>query len=123
VLAADLPFLGDAQVTALVTAAVGAAGDAAGAVVADESGMAQWLAGCWDTGRLRDGLAGYAGGSLRGLLRPMRPAMIQAAAPDGAPSPWLDCDTPAELDAARAWLASGAAPGPGPRPGGKPARP
>jgi molybdopterin-guanine dinucleotide biosynthesis protein A len=98
VLAADLPFLHGPAVAALVA---GAAGEA-GAVIADESGAPQWLAGCWDTARLRDALAAYAGHSLHGLLRPLRPALLPA--PAAGPSPWRDCDTPADLAAARAWL-------------------
>ncbi|HEX5288083.1 MAG TPA: NTP transferase domain-containing protein [Streptosporangiaceae bacterium] len=104
VLAADLPFLGGDQVLSLLAAARD--GRSAGAVIADQSGAEQWLAGCWRTGRLSEALAGYRGSSLRGLLAPLRPALVRDAAPADAPPPWLDCDTPAELAAARAWLAA-----------------
>jgi molybdopterin-guanine dinucleotide biosynthesis protein A len=114
VLAADLPFLRGEQVAALVAAASGIQdADGAGAVVVDAAGMEQWLAGCWHAGQLKDAVAAYAGGSLRGLLRPLRPVAVQEPGRDGAPSPWLDCDTPAELAAAQAWLAGRMAPGPG----------
>jgi molybdenum cofactor guanylyltransferase len=104
VLAADLPFLDGDQVLSLLAAARD--GTSAGAVIADESGTEQWLAGCWRTDRLSEALAGYRGSSLRGLLAPLRPALIRDAAPADGPPPWLDCDTPAELAAARAWLAA-----------------
>jgi molybdopterin-guanine dinucleotide biosynthesis protein A len=107
VLAADLPFLRGDQVRGLVAAA--AASTSAGAVIADESGAEQWLAGCWRTGRLAAALAAYPGRSLRGLLRPLSPVLVREAGRRDGPSPWLDCDTPAELAAARAWLAAPAA--------------
>ena len=103
VLAADLPFLRGDRLGALVAAARG--GGPAGAVIADASGAPQWLAGCWRAGALTRALAGYQGSSLRGLLAPLRPALVQDPGPAGRPWPWLDCDTPAELAAARAWLA------------------
>jgi molybdenum cofactor guanylyltransferase len=118
VLAADLPFLGGGQVLSLLAAARG--GTSAGAVIADESGAVQWLAGCWRTDRLGPALAAYQGSSLRGLLGPLRPALIRAPRAGDGPPPWLDCDTPDELAAARGWLAARAAgpdagePGPGP---------
>jgi molybdopterin-guanine dinucleotide biosynthesis protein A len=103
VLAADLPFLGGDQVRRLLAAACD--GASAGAVIADESGAVQWLAGCWRTDRLTDALAAYRGSSLRGLLGPLRPALIRETGPGDGPPPWLDCDTPDELAAARDWLA------------------
>jgi molybdopterin-guanine dinucleotide biosynthesis protein A len=105
VLAADLPFLHGAAVAELAGAA--AAGGEAGAVVADADGVVQWLAGCWRTERLRAALEQYLGASLRGLLGPLRPAVVRGAGPGAAPSPWLDCDTPADLAAARAWQPGG----------------
>jgi molybdopterin-guanine dinucleotide biosynthesis protein A len=103
VLAADLPFLRGDHLRALVAAAV----NSGCAVAADESGAAQWLAGCWPAEALRQALAGYQGSSLRGLLGPLRPFLVRDAGPADGPSPWLDCDTPADLAAARAWLARG----------------
>jgi molybdenum cofactor guanylyltransferase len=104
VLAADLPFLDGDQVLSLLAAARD--GRSAGAVIADQSGAEQWLAGCWPTDRLSEALAGYRGSSLRGLLAPLRPTLVRDASPADGPPPWLDCDTPAELAAARAWLAA-----------------
>ena len=107
VLAADLPFLSADRLLGLLAA--GAAVAAAGAVVMDESGAAQWLAGCWRTERLGSALAAYQGASLRGLLGPLRPVLVRDDGPPDGPSPWLDCDTPADLAAARDWLAARAA--------------
>jgi molybdopterin-guanine dinucleotide biosynthesis protein A len=99
VLAADLPFLRSEQVGELLAAVSG--GSAAGAVMTDDSGAAQWLAGCWRSAGLRTALAAYGGSSLRGLLGPLNPALMSYPARPGEPPPWLDCDTPAELAAAR----------------------
>jgi molybdopterin-guanine dinucleotide biosynthesis protein A len=104
-LAADLPFLRGADVSSLLAAAIGGTG--VGAVLADADGTPQWLAGCWPTAGLRAVLPEYRGSSLRGLLGPLRPALIgPAATRSREPPPWLDCDTPAELAAARRWRAS-----------------
>jgi molybdenum cofactor guanylyltransferase len=100
VLAADLPFLRDTHVTALLGAAVG---NGTGAVLADDGGRPQWLAGCWRTAALREGLAGYGGDSLRGLLAPLRPELVRVP---GEPPPWLDCDTPGDLERALAVAAA-----------------
>jgi molybdopterin-guanine dinucleotide biosynthesis protein A len=114
-LAADLPFLRARQLTALIAAtgqpgagghpqeAGRAAGPAQGAVLVDDTGRPQWLAGCWAAGALRAALAGYQGSSLHGLLDPLRPARLSWPADDSAPPPWLDCDTAADLRLARSW--------------------
>jgi molybdopterin-guanine dinucleotide biosynthesis protein A len=99
VLAADLPFLRAGPLGALRRALAGAAG----AVLLDEEGRPQWLAGCWDTAALRRAAAGYQGSSLRGLLEPLGPAAVRRPAGAPGPPPWLDCDTPGDLQAARAW--------------------
>ncbi|GAA2170963.1 molybdenum cofactor guanylyltransferase [Actinomadura napierensis] len=90
-LAADLPFLRPAHITALLDAA----GERDGAVLVDDDGREQWLAGCWRAGRLRDALAAYTGASLRGVLGPLDPAVV--ALPAGDRPPWYDCDTPDDL--------------------------
>lgn len=94
-LAADLPFLRAAHVAALLAAA-GEQGT--GAVLADGTGHPQWLASAWRTEAVRSALDGYRGGSLRGVLGPLNPVLVPAP---GEPPPWLDCDTPEDLDAAR----------------------
>jgi molybdopterin-guanine dinucleotide biosynthesis protein A len=97
VLAADLPFLRAAHLTALLAAAAGRPG----AVLVDDAGRPQWLAGCWRTGELRRATAGYRGDSLRGLLSPLTPALVRLTSAPGEPPPWLDCDTPEDLRRAR----------------------
>lgn len=99
VLAADLPFLRGGQLQALLKAALPAR---AGAVLTDDGGMPQWLAGCWRTERLRPALHAYRGTSLRGLMLPLRPAGLHCDVAAGQAPPWLDCDTAADLDRARA---------------------
>ncbi|MFF5259558.1 molybdenum cofactor guanylyltransferase [Actinomadura viridis] len=89
-LAADLPFLRPAHVAALRDAAA-----RTGAVLVDQDGREQWLAGCWPTGALRAALDGYAGASLRGLLGPLGPDAVALAG--GERPPWYDCDTPDAL--------------------------
>jgi molybdenum cofactor guanylyltransferase len=111
VLAADLPFLRAAHLAALLNAAAG--GD--GAVLVDDTGREQWLAGCWRADALRRAADGYTGASLHGLLAPLRPAHLTLEPGPGEPPPWLDCDTDADLRGARDWYAragrQGASPG------------
>jgi molybdopterin-guanine dinucleotide biosynthesis protein A len=104
VVAADLPFLRAAHLRALLAAAAEAGRD--GAVLADDAGRAQWLAGCWRTGALRRAAAGYEGSSLHGLLAPLRPVSVSLPPSPGEPPPWLDCDTEQDLRRARDWRAS-----------------
>jgi molybdopterin-guanine dinucleotide biosynthesis protein A len=114
-LAADLPFLRAGHVRALHAALAGpapAGGEPAprprGAVLLDDAGRPQWLASCWDTTALRRAAGAYRGHSLHGLLGPAGPAWVRPG-PAGPP-PWLDCDTPDELRAARAWAGQEEAP-------------
>jgi len=46
-------------------------------------------------------LAAYPGNSLRGLLGPLAPVLVRAAAAGSGPPQWLDCDSPADVAAAR----------------------
>jgi molybdopterin-guanine dinucleotide biosynthesis protein A len=105
VLAADLPFIRAEHLVMLLTAAqgTGPAARAAGAVLADEAGREQWLAGCWQAAALGEAVAGYRGSSLRGLLGPLRPATIGPEPGRPGPPPWLDCDTEEDVHLARAW--------------------
>jgi molybdopterin-guanine dinucleotide biosynthesis protein A len=98
-LAADLPFLRTVHIDGLLRAAY----EQSGALLVDDAGRDQWLAGAWRTERLRVALNGYADASLRGLLAPLDPARVRL--PAGERPPWYDCDT--EQDIARAeaaWL-------------------
>jgi molybdopterin-guanine dinucleotide biosynthesis protein A len=109
-LAADLPFLTAAQVASLVAAATGPSGPAggrspghAGAVLVDDTGREQWLTGAWRTAALSAALADYRGASLRGLLAPLRPALISAPVDAAGRAAWFDCDTPEDLRRAMEW--------------------
>jgi molybdopterin-guanine dinucleotide biosynthesis protein A len=102
VLAADLPFLRARHLHELLAAAARGK-PAAGAVLVDEAGRSQWLAGCWQTRALRFAADAYAGASLHGLLLPLGPVQVSADISDGEPPPWFDCDTAGDLDVARHW--------------------
>ncbi|WP_433338366.1 NTP transferase domain-containing protein [Spirillospora sp. CA-294931] len=93
-LAADLPFLRPGHVSALLEAARGP-----GAVLVDDGGREQWLAGCWSTSGLRAAAGRYEGASLRGLLGPLGPVRVRLE--PGARPAWFDCDTPESLARAR----------------------
>jgi molybdenum cofactor guanylyltransferase len=112
-LAADLPFLTGRHLIALLAA--GVSQTTGGVVLADADGRPQWLASCWRVSSLESALTSYDGESLHGLLAPLRPALARLDTSGGAMPPWLDCDTPDDLAAARrAWRATTADPG-GPR--------
>ncbi|MER5623144.1 molybdenum cofactor guanylyltransferase [Streptosporangium sp. NPDC002544] len=101
-LAADLPFLTAEHVSALLDAAGAgtvayAEGARAGAVLVDDGGREQWLAGVWHTTSLTRALARYEGRSLHGLLAPLDPVTLHLAG-----RPWFDCDTMDDLQRARA---------------------
>jgi molybdenum cofactor guanylyltransferase len=100
VLAADLPFLRAGDLDMLLAAA---RQDERGAIMTDGAGQPQWLVGCWPAAPLREALGGYQGGSLRGLFGPLGPARLAPSPDRPGPPPWLDCDTPEDVRAARAW--------------------
>ncbi|WP_019633810.1 NTP transferase domain-containing protein [Actinomadura atramentaria] len=97
-LAADLPFLDATHVDALRAAARAGSG----AVLVDENGREQWLAGHWSTEALSEALGTYEGASLHGLLSPLNPVKLKLE--PGPRAPWFDCDTPEELAEANALL-------------------
>ena len=98
VVAGDLPLLTRDAVTALQEAS--RAHD--GAVLVDDDGEEQLLAGCWRTQALHDAVrrsGTLAGRSVRSLLAGLDRARVRP--PEGAPMAWLDCDTPDALHEAR----------------------
>lgn len=95
VVAGDLPFLDIATIAALQDAVESS--QLGGAIVVDATGRDQPLVGCWSTEALRAALpSAPAGMSMWRLIAPLELARIPAALP------LLDCDTPYELDLARA---------------------
>jgi molybdopterin-guanine dinucleotide biosynthesis protein A len=98
VLAADLPFVTAAVVTALRERLTGD-----GVLVVDDAGRDQLLLGVWRTSVLRAATAGTRPHSpLRAVLAPLAVRRYRPGHDAGAPAPWTDCDTPAELARARA---------------------
>lgn len=99
VLAVDLPFLTPDVVTALRRAAAGRDG----AVLVDNAGRDQYLAGVWRVASLAGALAeigGPSGASMRRLVAGLDPARMTHTAD---PPPWFDCDDPDDVHRARAW--------------------
>jgi molybdopterin-guanine dinucleotide biosynthesis protein A len=98
VLAADLPFVTREVVTELRTRLTGD-----GVLVVDDTGTDQLLLGVWRTAVLRAALVGHRPHApLRGVLAPLAVRRYRPPVAPGAPAPWTDCDTPAELARARA---------------------
>jgi molybdenum cofactor guanylyltransferase len=108
VLAADLPFVTVDVVTALRERLTGD-----GVLVVDDIGRDQLLLGVWRTARLRAALPEKAAHvPLRRVLAPLAVRRLRPTVPDSAPPPWTDCDTPGDLDRARAWVSDRPAEGP-----------
>jgi molybdenum cofactor guanylyltransferase len=102
VLAADLPFLTRAVVTGLRERLTGD-----GVLVVDDTGRDQLLLGVWRTVALRAATAGTRPHApLRTVLAPLAVRRFRPPPTPGVPPPWTDCDTPAELDRARAAAAA-----------------
>jgi molybdopterin-guanine dinucleotide biosynthesis protein A len=98
VLAADLPFVTAALVTALRERLTGD-----GVLVVDDAGRDQLLLGVWRTSVLRAATADARPHMpLRAVLSPLAVRRYRPPAVPGRPAPWTDCDTPAELARARA---------------------
>jgi molybdopterin-guanine dinucleotide biosynthesis protein A len=100
VLAGDLPFLTPELVGDLRSRLTGD-----GVLVIDDAGRDQLLLGVWRTAPLRAALPEAAAHvPLRRVLAPLAVRRVHPQVADGALPPWTDCDTPADLDRARAWV-------------------
>ena len=98
VLAADLPFVTTALLTALRERLTGD-----GVLVVDDTGRDQLLLGVWRTAALRDAAQGARPHApLRTVLARLAVRRYRPPVAPGLPPPWTDCDTPAELARARA---------------------
>jgi molybdopterin-guanine dinucleotide biosynthesis protein A len=93
VLAGDLPFVTPSVLSRLRDAL----GESDVALLTDADGRRQNLLGVWRTERLRAALSQTASAAVRDLLD----RLTVIAVPPGAGRPWLDCDTPEDLDLAR----------------------
>ncbi|RBY97394.1 molybdenum cofactor guanylyltransferase [Blastococcus sp. TF02-8] len=97
VLAGDLPFLTAALVAQLRSRLRGD-----GVLVVDDAGRDQLLLGVWRTAALRAAVGAPDGPTaLHRALSGLDVDRHRPTVPPGAPAPWVDCDTPEELAAAR----------------------
>jgi molybdopterin-guanine dinucleotide biosynthesis protein A len=104
VLAGDLPFL-----TADVVGRLRGQLTEDGVLAVDDAGRDQFLLGVWRTAALRRALAGApAHAPVRRVVAALSVTRWRPPVEPGAPAPWTDCDTPADL--ARARAAAGSAP-------------
>jgi molybdopterin-guanine dinucleotide biosynthesis protein A len=100
VLAADLPFVSMETIRSLLAAALGADG----ALLLDADGRDQPLVSAWRAAALRDAvhrLPTPVDVSLHRLVADLDVRRVALSPAAGAPPPWLDCDTEAELRLAR----------------------
>lgn len=95
VLAADLPLIDPLTLDRLRAAAQGRDG----ALLLDDEGREQWLCGVWRTDGLRAALDALTTPRLRDALGGLDAVRLTAPG-----QPWFDCDTEADLAAARARL-------------------
>jgi molybdopterin-guanine dinucleotide biosynthesis protein A len=101
VLAGDLPFVDRRLIGGLRERLTGD-----GVLVVDDTGQDQLLLGMWRTAALRAVLPPAAGPtSMRKVLAPLAVRRFRPVLLPGEPPPWLDCDTPADLERARALAA------------------
>jgi molybdopterin-guanine dinucleotide biosynthesis protein A len=99
VLAGDLPFLTPDLVRELRSRLTGD-----GVLVVDDTGRDQLLLGMWRTAALRTALPqATAHVPLRRVLGRLAVRRYRPPVAAGAPPPWTDCDTPGDLERARAW--------------------
>lgn len=119
VLPGDLPFV-TAEAVGALRAALGDSRARASTAVAvdvtvavDEEGRHQVLCAAWRSGALRRALREIGdphGRPARDLLAAAGTVVRTVPAVGGStgrPSPWFDCDTPADLDRAHSWAQDG----------------
>jgi len=109
VLAGDLPHLDVDALQRLADAArTAVAGGRDGALAVDDAGRDQLLLGVWAAAALRRALAGIGPGtSVRSVFAGLQADRVHLP---GDPPPWADCDTDADLTAARTAAAARPAP-------------
>jgi molybdopterin-guanine dinucleotide biosynthesis protein A len=100
VLAADLPFVSGDHASQLLRSL----GSAAAAMAVDQEGRRQPLLAAYDRRRLVEAMPREPAGA---ALRSLRLEPVVEVRLVGGPTPWFDCDTPTDLQAARE-VASGA---------------
>ncbi|GAB3647497.1 molybdenum cofactor guanylyltransferase [Glycomyces tarimensis] len=101
ILPGDLPFLCPEALDLLMARAEEAGSDA-GAVFCDDAGRRQWLCGVWPTEAVRRNASKtLPGDPARALFTGIKVEGVRWLH-DGPP-PWFDCDTPQDLEQARAW--------------------
>jgi molybdopterin-guanine dinucleotide biosynthesis protein A len=93
-LAGDLPFLSAGAVERLLEEVV-----EDGAVLVDETGREQWLCSAWRTSALRAAVP--ATDRLSRWLGDLAVSRVALPVPTGEVAPWVDCDTPQDLQRAR----------------------
>jgi molybdopterin-guanine dinucleotide biosynthesis protein A len=99
ILGGDLPFL---TLEALQLLIANAQAPNTGAAYCDDAGRRQWLCGVWPTDLVRRNAATIEPGApARALFTGIEVNIVPWEA--AGPPPWFDCDTPADLDQARAW--------------------
>jgi len=94
-LAADLPFLDPATVAALLSAV----SPDEGAVLVDDGDRDQYLCSVWTTDALRS--TDLTVDRLGRLVSQLAYARVRLPAAPGVVPPWIDCDTPQDLQAAQ----------------------
>jgi molybdopterin-guanine dinucleotide biosynthesis protein A len=98
VLASDLPFLTEEVVDLLVQAV----STRDGALLVDDDGRDQLLAGAWRTTALRAALPAVTQGARLGsVLAGLDAVRLSPDVGPGRPAPWFDCDTEVDLERAR----------------------
>jgi len=103
ILGGDLPFMTAAALQVMHDKADAASAET-GVIFCDDAGRRQWLCGLWPTALVRQRAAAIEPGApARHLFTGIE---VETVTWDAAsPPPWFDCDTPADLEQARAWAA------------------